>query len=287
MASAPAYESIAVRPLAGALGAEIRGVDLAHARDNATWSEIHRAFLEYQVVVFRDQELSLDDIMTVAQGFGEPTHYPFVAAIAGYPYIVEIRKEPHETVNFGGTWHSDTTYQPRPPAATLLYAKDVPDYGGDTLFANQYLAYETLSPGLKAMLAGLKGVNSAGLKRRGGRAAIQEGHASMPSTRVDKVEAFEGIHPIVRTHPETGRKSLYLNLDHTIRFADMTEAESEPLLEYLAAHAVTPELTCRVRWEKGSLTIWDNRCTLHCALNDYNGQRRVMQRITVGGEVPA
>ena len=287
MASAPKYDSITVWPLAGALGAEIVGVDLARVSDNQTWSEIHRAFLDYQVIAFRDQELTLDDIMAVAQRFGEPTHYPFVAAIADYPYIVEIRKEPHETVNFGGTWHSDTTYQPRPPAATLLYAKEVPPYGGDTLFANQYLAYETLSPGLKAMLAELKGVNSAGLKRRGGRAAIQQGHASMPSTRVDKVEAYEGIHPIVRTHPETGRKSLYLNLDHTTRFADMTEDESEPLIEYLANHAVRPDFTCRVRWEKGTFTVWDNRCTLHCALNDYNGERRVMQRITVGGEIPA
>lgn len=287
MASAAKYESIEVRPLAGALGAEIGGVDLARVGDNRTWSEIHRAFLDYQVIVFRAQDLSLDDIMGVAQRFGEPTHYPFVAAIESHPYIVEIRKEPHETVNFGGTWHSDTTYQARPPAATLLYAKEVPDYGGDTLFANQYLAYETLSPGMQAMLAGLKGINSAGLKRRGGRAAIQSGHASMKSLRADKVETYEGIHPVVRTHPETGRKSLYLNLDHTICFGDMTEAESEPLIAYLANHAVQPEFTCRVRWEKGTFTVWDNRCTLHCALNDYNGRRRVMQRITVGGEVPA
>ena len=286
MASTAKYETIEVRPLAGALGAEIGGVDLARLRDNQSWSEIHRAFLDYQVITFRAQALTLQDIMAVARRFGEPTHYPFVAAIANYPYIVEIRKEPHETANFGGTWHSDTTYQPRPPAATLLYAKEVPDFGGDTLFANQYLAYETLSPGLKAMLAGLKGVNSAGLKRRGGRAAIQGAHASMNTVRVENAEAYEGVHPIVRTHPETGRKSLYLSRDHTVRFADMTEAESDPLIDYLANHAVRPDFTCRVRWEKGTFTVWDNRCTLHCALNDYHGQRRVMQRITVGGETP-
>jgi len=151
MASPAKCEAIEVKPLAGALGAEIGGVDLAQIRDNRTWSDIHRAFLDYQVIVFRGQELSLDDI----------------------------------------------------------------------------------------------------------------------------------------THPETGRNPLYLNLDHTVRFADMTEAESEPLIEYLAAHAVEPEFTCRVRWEKGTFTVWDNRCTLHCALNDYHAQRRVMQRITVGGEVPA
>lgn len=287
MAPAAKYESIEVRPLAGALGAEIGGVDLARLRDNQSWSEIHRAFLDYQVITFRAQELTPEDIMAVARRFGEPTHYPFVAAIANYPYIVEIRKEPSETANFGGTWHSDTTYQARPPAATLLYAKEVPDFGGDTLFANQYLAYETLSPGLKAMLAGLKGVNNAGLKRRGGRSAILDAHASMNTVRAENAEAYEGVHPIVRTHPETGRKSLYFNRDHTVRFADMTEAESDPLIDYLADHAVRPDFTCRVRWEKGTFTVWDNRCTLHCALNDYNGQRRVMQRITVGGEVPA
>jgi len=281
------YEAISLKPLAGALGAEIGGVDLARAIDNHTWSEIHQAFLDYQVIVFRGQTLSLDDIMSVACRFGEPTHYPFVAGIASHPFIVEIVKETHETRNFGGSWHSDTTYQARPPKATLLYAREVPAFGGDTLFSNQYLAYETLSPGLRAMLDGVKGVNSGGLKRLGGRAAIQDGHASMKNQRHAAPDSFEGVHPVARTHPETGRKSLYLSLEHTIRFADMTEEESEPLIEYLANHAVRPEFTCRVRWEVGTFTVWDNRCTLHCALNDYNGQRRLMQRITVGGEVPA
>src|SRR6266852_6113459 len=165
-----AYETIDVRPLAGALGAEIAGVDLRHAAGNQTWSEIHRAFLDHLVIVFRDQALSLDDLMAIGRRFGEPSDYPFVKGLDSHPQIFEIVKEPHEAKNFGNAWHSDTTYLPRPPLATLLYAKETPRQGGDTLFANQYLAYEALSSGMQAMIERLAGVNSASLKRDGGRA---------------------------------------------------------------------------------------------------------------------
>src|SRR5258708_40034681 len=166
------YERITVAPIAGALGAEIGGVDLRRAaEDNRVWSEIHRAFLDHLVIVFRDQTLSLDDLMAVGRRFGAPSDYPFVKGLDGYPQIFEIVKEPNEAKNFGGIWHSDTTYLPRPPLATLLYAKETPSHGGDTLFANQYLAYETLSEGMRRLLDRVSAVNSAGLKRDGGRVA--------------------------------------------------------------------------------------------------------------------
>jgi taurine dioxygenase len=279
------YEAIEVTKLAGTIGAEIGGVDLKRL-SNQAWSEIHRAFLENIVVVFRGQDFSLDDLMAVGRRFGEPSDYPFVKGVDGYPQIVEIVKEAHETKNFGGAWHSDTTYLPRPPAATLLYAKETPSYGGDTLFANQYLAFEALSPGMKAMLARLNGVYSASLKRGGGRANRHNDIRGMKVTGTANADSYEAIHPAVRTHPETGRKALYVNRSHTIRFEDMTEEESDPLIDFLSEHAVRPEFTCRVRWEPGTLTVWDNRCAKHFAVNDYTGQRRVMQRLTVGPEVP-
>jgi taurine dioxygenase len=280
------YETIEVRPLAGALGAEIGGVDLKREQGNQTWSEIHRAFLEHLVIVFRDQDLSLDDMMAVGRRFGEPSDYPFVKGIDGYPQIFEIIKEAHEKQNFGGAWHSDSTYLKQPPLGTMLYAKETPAYGGDTLFANQYLAYEALSEGMRAMLDGLVGVNNASLKSGGGRVSRQGGIASMKVHGLAEAEAIEALHPIVRTHPETGRKALYLNRSHTIRFQNMIEAESEPLIQFLTSHAVRPEFTCRVNWAPGTLTIWDNRCAQHFAINDYTGQRRVMRRLTVGPETP-
>ncbi len=280
------YETIEVRPLAGAMGAEIGGVDLKREQGNQVWSEIHRAFLEHLVIVFRDQDLSLDDMMAVGRRFGEPSDYPFVKGIDGYPQIFEIVKEAHEAKNFGGAWHSDSTYLKRPPLATLLYAKETPPYGGDTLFANQYLAYESLSEGMRELLSGVVGVNNAALKSGGGRVNRQADIGGMKLQGLADAESHEAPHPVVRTHPATGRKALYLNRSHTIRFADMTEAESAPLIDFLTIHAVRPEFTCRVRWAPGTLTVWDNRCAQHFAINDYTGHRRVMRRLTVGPEVP-
>ena len=280
------YERIEVQPLAGSLGAEIGGVDLASAKDNRTWDEIQRAFVEYQVIVFRKQSLIPDDIMAVGSRFGTPSDYPFAKGIDGYPKIFDIIKEPHEAKNFGGAWHSDTTYLPKPPLATMLYAKETPEFGGDTLFANQYAAYDALSPGMKRLVDGLTGINSASLKHAGGRQTYHANIASMKVHNTEKADEYEAAHPAARTHPQTGRKALYVSRSHTIRFQDMEEAESRPLIEYLAVHAARPEFTCRVRWAPGTFTVWDNRCVQHYAVNDYHGQRRWMQRLTVGPELP-
>ena len=277
------YETIVVKPIAGALGAQVEGADLRRPLDNRTWSEIHRAFLEHQVIYFRDQNLDPDQLTAFGRRFGEPNVYPFVKGIEGYPHLFEIRKEPEQARNFGGNWHSDSTYLEKPPLGTMLYCKEVPAYGGDTLIANQYLSYEALSDGMKKLLDGVTGIYSAGLKRYGGRS---DGHGAMKQQNLANAPAIEAEHPVVRTHPETRRKALYVNNTHLVRFKDMTEAESEPLIDWLQNHAVKPEFTCRIRWESGTVGIWDNRCVQHFAVNDYTGHRRVMYRMTVGPELP-
>ena len=266
-----------VQRIAGALGAEILGVDLSKSFSE---EEIRQAFLEHQVIFFRDQKLDPAQFMAFARAMGRPIEYPFVKGIAGFPEVIEVKKLEHERHNFGGIWHSDTAYLDEPPMGSMLLAREVPPYGGDTEFANQYLAYETLSSQLQKLLSGLKAVNTSA-------------KANVTRTREDRIKEqggsgkdFEAEHPVVRTHPETGRKALYVNTGHTVRFAGMTEEESAPLLEFLFQHQVKPEFTCRFSWRVGSLAFWDNRCTQHNPINDYHGHRRVMHRITLAGDRP-
>src|SRR5919106_2075413 len=232
-----------VRPLASALGAEIFGIDLAAPLDDATVRAIRAALLEHVVIFFRDQELAPQQLLALAQRFGEVGEYPFIKGLPECPLVLPVIKEPHERSNFGGIWHSDTAYLERPALGTLLYALETPPVGGDTMFANMYLAYEALSEGMQRLLAGLRAVNVAGkpvtLKSR------QEMHSKRGSAA--DPEATSAVHPVVRTHPETGRRALYVNFAHTLRFEDMTEEESAPLLSYLFAHQVKQEFTCRFR----------------------------------------
>ena len=271
--------SITVAPLAGALGAEISGVDLSDDLTDDVVAEIRRAWLDHVVVFFRDQPISDDRFVAFAGRLGKIGRYPFVPGIDGHPEIIAVLKEPNETVNFGGIWHSDTVYLDRPPMATLLLAREIPPVGGDTMFANQYAAFEALSPALQRLLEPLRAVNSSAL-------------ADVSKTREDRMQdegtaqQFEATHPVVRTHPETGRKALYVNVAHTARFDGMTEEESRPLLQFLFAHQVRPEFTCRFRWQPGSMALWDNRCAQHNPINDYHGHRRLLHRITLEGDVP-
>jgi len=271
-----------VSPLSETVGAEVAGVDLAAPLDAPTLAALRQAWLEAGVLVLRDQQLDADRFMAVASAFGEPMEYPFLTGLPGHPMITEVVKLEHETINFGGVWHSDTTYLPAPPMATLLLARETPTTGGDTLFASQVAAYEALPTAMKARLAGLRAVNSSA-------------KAEVSRTREDRLrdhsrpgasDVYEAIHPVVREHPETGRLSLFVNPAHTVRFEGMDEAESAPLLVELFEHQVRPEFTCRVRWSPGTLAIWDNRSLLHFPINDYDGQRRVMHRITLKGDVP-
>lgn len=276
---------ISIRPISGAVGAEVRGVDLAASPSNSLQAALRQAWLDHGVLCFRDQTLDSDAFMGFARRFGVPAEYPFVPGLPGHPEIIEVAKLEDETTNFGGIWHSDTTYLDVPPMATTLLAREVPTFGGDTLFASQYAAFESLSPAMQALIATLRGVNTS---------ALADVSKTREDRRRDASEAgyeppagdFEAIHPVVRTHPETGRRSLFVNCAHTERFEGMTVEESRPLLQYLFAHQVRPEFTCRVRWEVGTLVLWDNRCVLHNPVNDYQGQRRIMHRITLAGVPP-
>lgn len=269
-----------VHRIAGALGAEISGVDLSVDPDAGTVASIRKAFLEHLVIFFRGQRLTPQQQLAFAKRLGEPMEYPQLKGLPECPLITPVMKLEHEKVNFGGVWHSDTTYLERPPMASMLYALEVPPQGGDTLFANQYLAYETLSDGLKKTLQELVAVNTSV------KAAASRTREDRLKAAGAELKALIGEHPAVRTHPETGRKALYVNVGHTERFKGWTEEESRPLLEFLFAHQVRPELTCRFRWEKGSVALWDNRCTQHNPVNDYHGFRRVMHRVTLAGDVP-
>jgi taurine dioxygenase len=273
---------IEARRIAGALGAEVSGVDLSRPLAAGDAARLRALWLEHLVLFFREQPLEPAQFLAFARAFGEPVEYPFVKGLEGYPTIIEVKKLEHERAAFGAIWHSDTAYLERPPMASMLLARELPPFGGDTLFASMYAAYEALSDGMKRVLQGLRAVNASS-------------KADVTKTREDRVRAdgrddarkeYLAEHPVVRTHPETGRKALYVNVAHTVRFAGMTEEESRPLLEYLFQHQVCPEFTCRFAWRPGSLALWDNRCTQHNPVNDYHGFRRVMHRITLAGDLP-
>ena len=271
--------TVEVRRIAGALGAEIHGVDLRKINDDST-HEIRQALLDNQVIFFRNQDLDPATFLGFASGFGKPVEYPFVKGIEGYPEVIQVLKRESDRNNFGGIWHSDTTYLPEPPMGSILLARELPPYGGDTLFANQYAAYEALSPGLKATLNPLRAFSTS--------AKADTSKTREDAIKTDGKETIDHVvsHPVVRTHPETGRKSLYVNVAHTANFEGWTEEESAPLLQYLFQHQVRPEFTCRFRWEKDSIAFWDNRCALHNPVNDYHGFRRRMHRITLAGDKP-
>ena len=274
------YRHIEVRPIAGALGAEVHGVDMSRDLDAEVVAEMRHAFLEHLVIFLRDQTATPLQQLAFARKFGEPIEYPMLKGLPESQMITPVVKLEHERNNFGGIWHSDTTYLAEPPMGSMLLAREVPPYGGDTMFANQYLAYEALSDGLKATLDGLVGVSSSA-------------KADVTRTREDRVKAageeikvMTAEHPIVRTHPETGRKALYTSDAHTAYIKGWTEKESLPLLRFLWEHQTRPEFTCRFQWQAGSLAFWDNRCAMHNPINDYHGFRRVMHRITLAGDRP-
>jgi taurine dioxygenase len=277
------YQTIVVKPMTPAIGAEISGIDLDGELSDQSVIEIREAWLKHLVIFFRDQQLTPRVLVNVARRFGDIGLYPFVKGMDAYPEVVEVSKKPDEKINFGGLWHTDTSYLERPPLGSLLYAKEVPTVGGDTLFSNMYLAYDALSEGLKRLLSGLRAVNSA-----------EKPDAAV--TRINRiadrpVDASEIIttvaHPIVRTHPETGRKALYCSDAHSTKIEGLTIDESRPLLRYLYSVQQREEFQCRFHWEQGSMAIWDNRCAQHNALNDYHGYNRAMYRVTLEGDQPS
>ena len=269
-----------VRPISGALGAEIFGVDFAAGVDRETFDCIRTTFHEHGVIVIRDQDLTPEQHVAAARRFGNINVNRFFTPVDGHPEVAEVRKEPEQKRNIGNKWHTDHSYDDAPALGSMIYALEVPPAGGDTLFANMSLAWETLSDGMKDMLSKLEAVHSS-------RHVFGPGYKANPDVadrfRNPEQAVQDAVHPVVIRHPDTGRKVLYVNPTFTVRFNGWTEEESRPLLDYLYEHASRPEFTCRVEWRKGSLGLWDNRATWHLALNDYPGYRRLMHRVTIEG----
>jgi taurine dioxygenase len=271
--------SLKIRRAAGALGAEISGVELGQELPDATIAAIRQALVEHQVIFFRDQALTPERQVAFGARFGPLNIHPYVAGMAGHPEVMEVVKEPEERINFGGGWHSDMSFLEHPAIGSILYAVETPEFGGDTLFASQAAAFEALSPGLQRTLEGLNAVHSAA------REYSSQGHSAQKRKSMAVAEADglvgEFIHPMVLVHPESGRKALYVNPAFTIRIEGWKTRESKALLDYLFEHCRYEGFTCRFNWAPGSVAFWDNRSVWHFALNDYPGQRRHMRRVTV------
>ena len=271
-----------VTPLTTSLGAIVTDIDLAAGLNASMLAQLRAAWLEHLVLFIRGPALTPSQLLAFARQIGEPDTYPFLQGLKDYPEITEVLKKADETINFGGVWHSDTTYQAQPPMATMLYAIELPPTGGDTLFANQYHAYETLSPGLRQILDQLHALAQAG---NSAVAATRKPRIDDQGTGTD-ADALAAEHPVVRVHPETGRRSLFLSPAHASAFAGWSESDSEALLQYLFKHQISEEFCCRHQWQKNDIALWDNRCTLHYPVNDYDGHQRLLHRITLKGDIP-
>ena len=274
---------ISVNPVSGALGAEITGVDLSQPLDNKTFSDIYQAFLDHLVIFFRDQVITQDQQKAFSQRFGKLHIHPLTEGMEGHPEVIEIIKEPEERHNWGDRWHIDLTGLERPTLGSVLYAKEIPEYCGDTQWANMYLAYETLSDGMKKLIDGLVCVNTGGADGYKNFKGMQ--HIDAPPMRAE--------HPLVRTHPDTGKKSLFLSRKAAKHFKDMTPEESAPLLDYLYEHLINPDFACRFHWRDNSIAMWDNRCTQHRVQADYFYEqrgfepvRRRLHRVSIEGDRP-
>jgi taurine dioxygenase len=269
-----------ITPLNSTVGCTIEGVSLVSASEDEL-RQIHAAWLQHSIVVIKEQKLTPSDQLKFASYFGTPDVYPFLEGLEGYPEITRVLKKPSDTENFGGVWHTDTIYLEKPPIASMLYAIDVPSNGGDTLFASQYKAYESLPSEIKKSLASYKAESRSDLEAV---SATRINQSSKASKRVSN--SFSAIHPMIRTHPDTLLKSLYISPAHTCRIQGLNAEESRALLSKLFIHQTKEEHQCRVKWNNGDVALWDNRCLLHLPLNDYQGQLRSLHRITLKGERP-
>ena len=275
------YKEIGVTPQSTALGAVISGIDLSKEPSKRAMAELEDAFGRYSVIFFRDQSLTPQQHIAMAERWGAINVNRFFKPLDGYPQIAQVIKEANQKENIGGTWHTDHSYDLIPAMGSMLYAREVPTVGGDTLFSSMYLAYQALSEDMKKMLADLKAWHSS--RHAFGYSVTDSEHFEDGRLANPGQATQDALHPVVITHPLTGRKALYVNADFTVRFDGWTVEESQPILDLLYAHGARQEFTCRFHWEPGSIAFWDNRATWHYALNDYAGQRRVMHRVTIAG----
>lgn len=271
----------------GGVGAFIEGLDLSDGVTDNVVGALREALGAHGVLFFRDQNLTPEQHCALAEQFGPININRFFAHVEGYPMIAEVRKEPEQTSNIGGSWHTDHSYDEEPALGSILLARETPTQGGDTVFANMYTAFETLSEGMKETLSGMRAVHSSA--RAFGKSAryVRDGQDLGERLGNQDAATQENVHPVIIRHPISGRRSLYVNSAFTLRFDGWSEEESLPLLNYLYAHAAKVEHTYRFQWAPGSLAFWDNRATWHYAVNDYAGARRLMHRITIEGEALA
>ena len=281
------YEHVTVSPVAGACGAVVGGVDLSTDLDDAVVAEIRRAVLDHKVVFFRGQELSADQQVRFSRRFGPYSPVPFIEPLAEHPEVIAVVREASEAqgYTFGSLWHSDFSFLPEPPFASILYALEVPPAGGDTIWANQELAYTGLSSGMRSMLEGLTGIHSAVNAYSPKMQGIHDTFVGMKVHTNEDANRIER-HPVVRVHGETGRRVLYANAQYTVGLDGFSPFEARPILDFLFSWTTRTELQCRWRWEVGDLAMWDNRAVQHLALADFTGHRRMMHRTTVAGERP-
>jgi taurine dioxygenase len=274
------YDTIEVAPLSPVIGAEISGVNLAEPLGNQTFAEIHDALMTHQVVFFRDQELTLDQHKAFGRLFGELHIHPAMPGPEGHPEILVIHTDENSKYAAGNGWHTDVSADEEPPMGSILHLHEVPEVGGDTMFASMYAAYDALSDTMKEFLGGLTArhesehVHSRGYVSRKGR--LRDGENAYPAAS----------HPIVRTHPVTGRKCIFVNSGFTTRIEGLATGESRALLDFLYEHIATPEFQCRFNWRNNSVAFWDNRCVQHRSVWDYAPRVRSGHRVTVKGDRP-
>ena len=283
------YREFEVKPYGGACGAEIFGLDIYKPVNQQTVTEIKQALADHLVIFFRDQTIEPEGLKAFGAHFGTFHTHAFVDGVEGHPEIMVVEKDPKDEYNFAGVWHSDVSFEEKPPMGSIFCAIDVPDYGGNTLFANQQLAYDMLSDTYKQMLEGVYALHSAeNVYGPQGEYATQDYKDHHDGTGITSDESADQrfAHPIVRTHPETGRKSLFVNEPFTVGIKGMLNEEAEPILRYLFRHSTRPDFGCNFRWETNAVAFWDNRSVQHYPLNDYPGRRRVMWRLTLNGEKP-
>lgn len=267
-----------VKPLTGSLGAEIIGADI---RSDEDWAGIRQAFIDHSVITVRDQNITPDDHLGFAKRWGEVNVNRFFTPLDTHPNIAIVLKEPDQTTAVGEEWHTDHSYDEIPAMCSILHAIEMPPYGGDTCFSSMYAAYNALSEDFKTILNGMKAWHSS----RHAFGASQTDHEQFKSGRLSNADLAtqDALHPMIITHPLSGRKAIYVNPDFTTHIDGLKKAESDAILAFLYTHCKNADFQCRVSWRKGDVTMWDNRATWHKAINDYQGYRRYMHRVTVEG----
>jgi taurine dioxygenase len=270
-------DAIEVKPLTGHIGAELHGIDLRQPLDDGALERIHAALLEHLVIFFRDQSITPDQHVAFGERFGELHIHPAAPCVNGRPELMKIHADATSPFAEGTRWHSDVSSEEEPPMASILHLTTVPEVGGDTLFSSMYAAYNALSDTMKQLLDPLEALHTSDVHR---------GRYEQVGGGLRRDEFPEAVHPVIRTHPETGRKLIYVNEPFTRQIVGMTQAESDALLRFLYTHCADPQFQCRFRWERNSIAMWDNRCTQHLATWDYFPATRSGIRVTVKGDRP-